>query len=80
MARDRTAGVSSEARLRMIQILADASGYYQFSGLPPGDYRVLASFDLSEVDEEILDAARAPVTRLDAGQRITADLPLWIAP
>jgi hypothetical protein len=61
-------------------VLADSSGHYQFSGLPPGDYRVLASFDLSEVDEEILDAARAPVTRLDAGQRITADLPLWIAP
>jgi hypothetical protein len=61
-------------------VLADASGYYQFGGLPPGDYRVLASFDLSEVDEDILDAARAPVTRLDAGQRMTADLPLWIAP
>jgi hypothetical protein len=60
--------------------LADSSGYYTFTGLPPGDYRVLASFDLSEVDEEVLDAARAPVTRLDAGQRITADLPLWIAP
>jgi len=62
------------------QVLADASGYYQFAGLPPGDYRVMASFDLSEVDEEILDAARAPITRLDAGQRMTADLPLWIAP
>jgi hypothetical protein len=62
------------------QVLADSSGYYHFDGLPPGDYRVLATFDLSEVDEEILDAARVPVTRLDIGQRMMADLVLWIAP
>jgi protocatechuate 3,4-dioxygenase beta subunit len=60
--------------------LADAKGHYQFTGLPPGDYRVLATFDASEGDEEIVDAARVPVTRIDASQRLILDLPLWIAP
>ncbi len=62
------------------QSLTDINGHYQFGGLPPGDYRVLATFDTSQVDEEILDIAHVPVTRLDAGQRIAADLALWIAP
>jgi len=62
------------------QTLADTNGHYQFGGLPPGDYRVLATFDASHVDEEIFDLARVPVNRLDAGQRMTADLALWIAP
>jgi hypothetical protein len=62
------------------RVLTDSSGHYEFDGLPPGDYRVLATFDISEVDEEILDAAHVSVTRLDLGQKLTADLPLWIAP
>jgi len=62
------------------QVLADSSGHYQFDGLPPGDYRVLATFDVSELDENILDLASAPVTRLEIGQRMTADLVVWIAP
>jgi hypothetical protein len=62
------------------QSLTDVNGHYQFGGLPPGDYRVLATFDISQVEEEILDLAHVPVSRLDAGQRLTSDLPLWIAP
>jgi hypothetical protein len=48
--------------------------------LPPGGYRVLATFDTSEVDDEFLDAARATSVRLDIGQRTAIDLSLWIAP
>jgi hypothetical protein len=61
-------------------VLTDVTGRYQFDGLPPGDYRVLATFDVSEVDAEILDLAGVAVTRLEIGQRLTAELPLWIAP
>jgi hypothetical protein len=61
-------------------VLADTNGHYQFGGLPPGDYRVLATFDASQVDEELLDMAHVPVSRLDAGQRMTADLTVWLAP
>jgi protocatechuate 3,4-dioxygenase beta subunit len=60
--------------------LADGKGHYQFTGLPPGDYRVLATFDASEGDQEIADAARVPLTRIDASQRLILDLALWIAP
>ncbi len=62
------------------QSLTDVNGHYQFGGLPPGDYRLLSTFDISEVDAEILDLARVPVSRLDAGQRVAMDLALWIAP
>src|SRR5260221_5155405 len=37
LARDRAAGVSSEARLKMIQILADASGTEGMAGGQPLD-------------------------------------------
>src|SRR5262249_38844472 len=31
------------------QVLANVNGNFHFDGLPPGDYRILATFDLSEV-------------------------------
>jgi Carboxypeptidase regulatory-like domain len=62
------------------RIVSDVHGHYTFRGLPPGGYRVLATFDTSEVDDEFLDAARATSVRLDIGQRTAIDLSLWIAP
>jgi len=41
------------------QMLSDASGKFRFDGLPPGDYRILATFDLSEVDEESIEEGQA---------------------
>ena len=59
---------------------SDVAGKFRFDGLPPGDYRILASFDLSEVDEEALEEARAMSVTMEASRTSTVDVPLWIAP
>jgi hypothetical protein len=62
------------------QTLSDTEGRYRFDGLPPGDYRVLATFDASEIDEDLLNLSQAPVVHADASQSATVDLPVWTAP
>ena len=62
------------------QILSDTQGGFRFDGLPPGDYRMLATFDVSEMDEETLEEARAVVVHAEQSQSPTVDLKLWIAP
>ncbi len=41
---------------------------------------MLATFDLTEIDEEKLDEARAAAVHVDAGSQAGVDLALWIAP
>jgi hypothetical protein len=60
--------------------LSDIEGNFRFASLPPGDYRLLASFDANEVDEESIEASRAPLVRAEALKTATIDLPLWVAP
>jgi hypothetical protein len=62
------------------QLIADVDGHFRFTGLPPGDYRMLATFDVTEIDEEKLDEARATTVHVDAGGAAQAELALWIAP
>jgi hypothetical protein len=75
--------VSDDARRSLggvRQTLADTQGHFDFQGLPPGDYRVLATFDYSQADLEVFEEARAPTITVAAGQRTLADLTLWVAP
>jgi hypothetical protein len=75
--------VAEEARRSLggvRQILADTQGHYEFQGLPPGEYRVLATFDYSQADLEVFDEARAPIITAVASQSTVADLSLWVAP
>jgi protocatechuate 3,4-dioxygenase beta subunit len=60
--------------------IADTEGKYHFEGLPPGDYRMLATFDFTEIDEAALDEARAVVVQAKESQRTVADLTLWVSP
>jgi len=60
--------------------LSDVNGRFQVGGLPPGDYRVLATFDLSEADEESMEAAHAAAVRVEPSQTATANLTPWVAP
>jgi hypothetical protein len=62
------------------ETITDVDGHFKFDGLPPGDYRLMATFDLTEIDEEKLDEAHATTVHVDAAGSATAELPLWIAP
>ena len=61
-------------------MLTTADGRFHFEGLPPGDYRMLASFDLSEVDADAMEEARAITVHTASSQTKTIELPLWSAP
>jgi len=63
-----------------VQMLSNTNGEYRFDSLPPGEYRILATFDLSEVDEQALEEARAASVRVSAAQTANGDLTVWIAP
>ncbi len=60
--------------------IADTGGGYHFDGLPPGDYRMLATYDFTEIDETALDEGKAITVHAAEGQRTAADLALWVAP
>jgi len=56
------------------------NGRLQFGSLPPGDYRMMATFDLSEVDEESMEVARAVTVHVEPSQTATVALTPWVAP
>jgi hypothetical protein len=61
-------------------VIADTDGKYQFDGLPPGDYRMLATYDFTEIDESSLDEGLAITVHATESQKTSADLPLWVSP
>jgi hypothetical protein len=63
-----------------LQALSDTEGRFRFDSLPPGDYRILASFDVNEIDEELMEVSRAAIVHAEASQTATVELPLWMAP
>ena len=62
------------------QLLSNTDGKFRFDGLPPGDYRLLASFDFREVDEELVNLANAVQVRVEAPGPTAADLTVYVAP
>jgi hypothetical protein len=62
------------------QTLSDTDGHFRFDSLPPGDYRMLASFDVNEIDEDVLELSHAQVIHVDAAQTVPIDLKVWLAP
>ncbi len=59
------------------QVYAGANGNYRFEGLTPGRYLVASSFDVLEVNEENLKAAKAETVELGPGSSAARDLSLW---
>jgi hypothetical protein len=62
------------------ETITDVDGHFKFDGLPSGDYRMMATFDVTEVDEEKLGEAHAITVHVDPAGSATVELPLWIAP
>ena len=58
----------------------DLQGRYRFSGLPPGRYRVLSSFDFERPSAEDMEAARADEVSLKETSDTNHDLQLFAAP
>jgi hypothetical protein len=63
-----------------LQTLSDTGGRFGFDSLPPGDYRMLASFDVPEIDEELIDLSNAAIVHGEPSQTTNIELPVWIAP
>jgi hypothetical protein len=60
--------------------LSDTEGRFRFDSLPPGDYRVVASFDIAEIDEEMVETSHALSVRVEPSQTAAIDLTPWMAP
>jgi hypothetical protein len=63
-----------------LTITADVSGAFVVDSLPPGEYRLLPSFDVTEVDAEVMERASASTVRIRDGNPVAANLTLWAAP
>ncbi len=62
------------------QVLTDTAGRFHFKSLPPGDYRPLASFDVNEIDEDLIELSHAVVIHAAASQTAVIDLTVWSSP
>lgn len=74
--------VAEQARRSLhgqLQTLSDVNGAFRFHSLPPGDYRLLATFDLSEADEESMEVARAVTVHVEPSQTSNVSLAPWAA-
>jgi hypothetical protein len=61
-------------RLLLLDVRSDAQGNYKFSGLTPGKYRALSSFDFDSEDRLAME--KAPVLTLREGDNATQALTL----
>jgi hypothetical protein len=63
--------------LRMVR--TDVQGQFRFTGLAPGGYRMLSSFEFQMPDASTMDAAGALVIQVEEGADLSQDLPQYVA-
>ncbi|MFN7939431.1 MAG: carboxypeptidase-like regulatory domain-containing protein [Bryobacteraceae bacterium] len=61
----------------LLEVQSDHEGRFAFQGLPAGDYRILCTVDLDEINEQTLDHARAQTVTVTNGATKTVTLPLY---
>jgi protocatechuate 3,4-dioxygenase beta subunit len=61
-------------------LLTDTEGKFKFLGLPAGNYLILSSFDLDEINQTTLEDAHAKSVTLSEGATETLALDLYTAP
>jgi len=64
------------ADLRVVR--TDMQGKYQFYGLPPGNYRILGTFEYQSPDSAALDAAGARTVKVEESRDVALDLELYV--
>ena len=74
-------GYDPDSRRRVAELqmaLTDARGNYQFRGLAPGSYRVLASFEFQHPDAAAMEYAGATPVKVEEGRDTSQDLELSV--
>jgi hypothetical protein len=64
----------------VLTVRAGAHGEFAFTGLAPGRYRLLSTFEYRSPDSAALDAAGAAVVNIEAGKNLKQDLSLYVLP
>jgi len=59
-------------------VLTDVRGQYQFRGLSPGGYRVLATFEYQAPDWQTMATAQAQSVTVQGGGDVQQDLDLFV--
>ena len=67
-------------RLAPVRITrTDTRGQYQFTGLAPGQYRLLGTFEYQSPDSAEMEAARPIMVKIEEAKDLQQDLELYIA-
>jgi hypothetical protein len=75
-------GYDPDTRARTVDlrtVRADVYGNYEFTGLAPGYYRVLSTFDYQSPESEEMDLAEAKVVKIEKSDPRSLDLQLYVA-
>lgn len=61
----------------LLEVQSDHEGRFAFVGLPPGDYRIISTVDLDELDDNALDHARVESVTVSEGATKSVTLTLY---
>jgi Carboxypeptidase regulatory-like domain len=71
------------SRQRLVELRStrtDANGGYSFRDIPPGDYRVLATYEYRNPDSAAMEIARATTLHIEAHNDLQRDIDLYVIP
>src|SRR5207248_2477081 len=70
-----------DLRKRLIDVRearTDIHGQYQFSGLAPGNYRILSTFEFQAPDPATMESAGPRMVKIEEGRDTPLDLDLYV--